>query len=65
MSHQTEEHPVKDLVCGMKLSRMSAVEEATYQGKTDYFCAQTCRKAFDAQPQKYVHHHCHRGMKPE
>ncbi len=64
MRHQSKEHPVKDPVCGMDLSRMSAVEEATYQGKTYYFCAQTCREAFDAEPKKYVHHHRQHGMKP-
>ena len=65
MRHQGEEHSNKDPVCGMELSRTSAVEEATYQGKTYYFCAQNCHKAFEADPQKYVHHHRQHGMKPE
>jgi YHS domain-containing protein len=65
MRHQSDEPSNRDPVCGMELSRMSAVEEATYQGKTYYFCAQTCRKAFEADPKKYVRHHRQHGMKSE
>lgn len=64
MKQQNEEHPVTDPVCGMELSQRSAVEEATYQGKTYYFCAPTCRKAFEADPKKYVRQLRQRGMKP-
>lgn len=64
MRRQHDEHPLKDPVCGMEVSRKSAVEETTYQGKTYYFCAQTCRKAFEADPAKYIHQHRQHGMKP-
>ncbi|NII11036.1 YHS domain-containing protein [Oleiagrimonas sp. C23AA] len=64
MQRQNEEHPVTDPVCGMELSHKSAVDEATYQGKTYYFCAQTCCEAFVADPKKYVRQHRQHGMKP-
>lgn len=64
MKRQNEEHPFTDPVCGMELSQKSAVEETTYQGKTYYFCAPTCRKTFEADPKKYVGHHRQHGMKP-
>ena len=50
MSHHSEEHAVRDPVCGMELGRKSAVEEGTYQDKSYYFRAQTCRKAFEVAP---------------
>ncbi len=65
MKRQNKEHPITDPVCGMELSRKSAVEEATYQDKTYYFCAPTCREAFEADPKKYVRHHRQHGMTPE
>lgn len=39
MKHQSSERNYKDPVCGMEVSRMSAIDEYTYQGKTYYFCA--------------------------
>ncbi len=57
MKRPNEERSLKDPVCGMEVSRNSAVAETTYQGKTFYFCAQTCRKAFESDPEKYIRHH--------
>jgi len=54
----------KDPVCGMEVSRTTAIEECVYQGKTYYFCAGICRKAFEADPGKYIRHHRQHGMKP-
>ncbi len=44
-----------DPVCGMAISLESAVEEVTYKGRTYYFCAQVCREAFEADPERYPH----------
>lgn len=52
----------KDPVCGMKVSRKTAIEESVYQGKTYYFCAGSCREAFDAEPEKYLRPHRQHGM---
>ncbi|MEE8470691.1 MAG: YHS domain-containing protein [Dehalococcoidia bacterium] len=44
----------KDLVCGMEVDEKSAAATTEYKGKTYYFCAPGCKKAFDADPEKYV-----------
>ncbi len=55
----------KDPVCGMEVSPVSAVETSDFDHKTYYFCAAVCRQAFDAEPQKYIHHHRQHGVKPK
>lgn len=64
MKQQSHEHEFKDPVCGMEVSRKTAIEEFTYQGKTYYFCAGSCRKAFEAEPTKYIRHHRQHGIRP-
>ena len=49
-----EESFYKDPVCGMVVSLKTAVEATTYRGKTYYFCAEICRKQFEADPEKYL-----------
>jgi YHS domain-containing protein len=44
----------KDLVCGMEVDEKTAAATSEYKGKTYYFCAPGCKKAFDADPEKYV-----------
>jgi Cu+-exporting ATPase len=44
----------KDLVCGMKLDPTTAQHKSDYQGKTYYFCAPGCRRAFASDPQTYL-----------
>lgn len=39
-----------DPVCGMKIPKTKAVAETIYQGKTYYFCSQTCREQFANNP---------------
>ncbi len=55
---------VKDPVCGMDIDPANAGGKSDYLGKTYYFCSAGCKKAFDANPEKYVrkageqeHHH--------
>jgi len=64
MKQQSNEHErsFKDPVCGMEVSRMTAADELTYEGKTYYFCAATCRKAFEVEPKKYIRHHRQHGV---
>lgn len=56
---------VKDPVCGMEIDPETAADKSEYQGKTYYFCAPGCKKAFDKDPQKYISteqdHHDHHG----
>jgi len=44
----------KDPVCGMAVDEKTAPATSHYEGKTYYFCAQACKKAFDANPQQYL-----------
>ena len=44
----------KDLVCNMDVNEKTAKYKTIYQGKYYYFCAPECKKAFEANPQKYV-----------
>lgn len=44
----------KDPVCGMDVDEKTAAAQSTYQGKTYYFCAAGCKRAFDKEPEKYV-----------
>ncbi len=45
---------VKDPVCGMSVDPKTAPAESEYMGKTYYFCAPGCKKAFDTNPAKYT-----------
>ncbi|MEM2094178.1 MAG: YHS domain-containing protein [Candidatus Bathyarchaeia archaeon] len=45
---------VKDPVCGMEVNEKTVRFKSEYCGKTYYFCNASCKKAFDANPAKYV-----------
>ena len=44
----------KDLVCGMDVDEKKAAATSEYKGQKYYFCALGCKKAFDAEPEKYL-----------
>ena len=44
----------KDPVCGMDVDERTAAATTVYQGRTYYFCAPGCKKAFEKEPEKYV-----------
>ena len=44
----------KDPVCGMEVDEKTAPAKSEYKGKTYYFCAPGCKKAFDSDPEKYL-----------
>ncbi len=45
----------KDLVCGMSVDpKAPGTLKSEYKGETYYFCAENCRKRFEANPGKYV-----------
>ncbi|MBI2328812.1 MAG: YHS domain-containing protein [Chloroflexi bacterium] len=44
----------KDPVCGMDVNEKTAAGKSEHMGKTYYFCAPGCKKAFDANPAKYT-----------
>ena len=43
----------KDPVCNMECDEKTAAK-SEYKGKKYYFCAPGCKKAFDADPEKYL-----------
>lgn len=45
---------VKDPVCGMMVDEKTAKLKSDYEGKTYYFCNQSCKAAFDKNPKKYM-----------
>ena len=45
---------VIDPVCKMEIEESTAVATSEYKGKKYYFCATGCKKAFDADPEKYL-----------
>lgn len=44
----------KDPVCGMDVDEATARHSTEFQGNTYYFCAPGCKKAFEAEPEKYL-----------
>ncbi|MGD8546266.1 MAG: YHS domain-containing protein [Candidatus Bathyarchaeota archaeon] len=44
----------KDLICGMDVDEKTAKHKTTYKGKTYYFCAPGCQRAFEENPEKYL-----------
>jgi YHS domain-containing protein len=42
----------KDPVCGMEVDEKGAAATSEYKGKTYYFCALGCKKAFDSDLEK-------------
>jgi len=65
MSHPQDDRTFKDPVCGMLVSRLTAVADAEYERKTYYFCAPECRDAFVAAPGNFVHQHRQHGVRPQ
>lgn len=43
----------RDVVCGMSVDEKKAMK-AVYKGKEFYFCSESCKKAFDKNPEKYA-----------
>lgn len=52
MSNKSEK--VTDPVCGMTVDPATAVARVEYEGRTYYFCSQTCATSFRADPAKYA-----------
>jgi P-type Cu+ transporter len=43
-----------DVVCGMDVEPDKAAASSEFKGQKYYFCAQSCREKFDADPEKYL-----------
>lgn len=45
---------VKDPVCGMVFVKEDAAGKTEYKNETYYFCAPSCKKFFETDPEKYL-----------
>ncbi len=45
---------VTDPVCEMRFAADKAVAKVRHNGKTYYFCAEACRRDFEADPSRYL-----------
>lgn len=44
----------KDPICGMTVDEKTAKYKSDYNGETYYFCAASCKTAFDKNPARYL-----------
>ena len=44
----------RDPVCGMDVDEKTAKHKSEHAGQSYYFCAPGCKKAFEAEPKKYL-----------
>lgn len=44
----------RDVVCNMMVDEKKAKAKSTYKGKTYYFCAGSCKIAFDSNPEQFL-----------
>ena len=44
----------KDPVCKMNVEESKAATTAKYDGKTHYFCSESCKVRFEKKPTEYV-----------
>ena len=55
MSHEHDNKEGNlDPVCGMTVTKEEAACSYDYKGKTYYFCAQSCKDDFTANPGQYL-----------
>ena len=50
----TQSATVKDPVCKMDIQPQDAAGTSDYKGRTYYFCAPSCKQAFDQNPERYA-----------
>jgi YHS domain-containing protein len=44
----------KDPVCGMNVEEQRAAGTSQYQGRSYFFCSNSCKEKFDRNPEQYV-----------
>ena len=49
-----EEVMEKDVVCGMQVDPAKAAGQSQYNGKTYYFCSDSCKAKFVANPAQFA-----------
>jgi Cu+-exporting ATPase len=46
---------MKDPICGMMVDEKTSKLKSEHEGRTFYFCSQSCKTKFDADPHRYGH----------
>jgi YHS domain-containing protein len=54
----------KDPVCDMMVDIATAKLTSDYHGETVYFCAPSCKRAFDKDPERYLVHSLRQSKLP-
>ena len=54
MTTSNAEHNFVDPVCRMKVAKSSKMPSFVFESETYHFCADSCREAFMADPEKYL-----------
>lgn len=55
---------VRDPVCGMEVDPKRAAEKIDYEGRTYYFCSETCAQRFRENPEEYASKQAVTGQAP-
>jgi Cu+-exporting ATPase len=50
-----EEKEAQDPVCGMSFDKDEAAATMEYEGEVYYFCGESCKEEFAANPDQYAH----------
>jgi YHS domain-containing protein len=45
---------VEDPVCGMEVNIETAPAKTEYEGQIYYFCSESCKEAFEEDPEQYL-----------
>ena len=43
-----------DPVCGMQVDTENPAATSEYEGRTYYFCNESCKQRFDANPKRFI-----------
>lgn len=54
MELESTELYARDPVCGMEVDPQRAPGTTLYRGRRFYFCSEPCKRAFDADPERYL-----------
>ena len=54
MKKEHQSTNLQDPICGMEVSRESAVAEVEHEDTRYYFCSDMCRKRFLENPEQYL-----------
>ena len=54
MNNKDDRGNLVDPVCGMRINHPEIAPTFVYEGETFYFCSDTCKQQFVAQPDRFA-----------